>query len=230
MNGGGRFEDRLLVELRRLVAERPGPAQAAAARRRFLPAARRRLVLVAGTAAAIACAAALVPLLTGGGTAAYAVTTSDDGTVTVEINSLSDAAGLQAKLRDAGVPAVVLYLPPGKACREPIFTPSSGQASGAPLGGGVRHEADGSTAFSIDPAGLQPGDTLVIMTQDVAGPDGGTGWSIGVAVAHGPVKTCDVVDAPAGAPPLAPAGAQPAGGTVTDTGPSLHTERGLTQK
>jgi hypothetical protein len=39
-----------------------------------------------------------------------------DGTVTVRIDSLSDAAGLQQQLNDAGVPALVQYLPPGKTC------------------------------------------------------------------------------------------------------------------
>src|SRR4051812_4683219 len=106
------FEDRLLAELRAVVAARPAPAPPPSpppARR--LP--RARLSLAAGAATV-----AGVLLATGGGGAApaYAVEKQPDGSVTVEINSLRDAAGLQEKLRAAGIPAVVDYTPFGKMC------------------------------------------------------------------------------------------------------------------
>jgi hypothetical protein len=67
-----------------------------------------------------------------GAAAAYAVTANEDGTVSVEINSLRDAEGLERRLREAGVPAVVQYLPPGKACSDETFTlvtPGSGRGA-----------------------------------------------------------------------------------------------------
>src|SRR5262249_18805293 len=96
------FEDRLLAELRKVVAARPAPA--APARRR------RPGVRVAIAAATVAAVAAIVAVLasSGGVTSdAYAVTPRSNGSVVVQIHSLSDAAGLQAKLRAAGVPADV---------------------------------------------------------------------------------------------------------------------------
>src|SRR5512132_3410525 len=102
------FEERLLHELRAVVAARPapGPAPASAPARQR---ARRRLVL-AGAGGVAAVLAAVAIFAGGGGTeSAYAVTPRADGSVTVKISRLSDAAGLQRALRDAGVPAVVGY-------------------------------------------------------------------------------------------------------------------------
>jgi hypothetical protein len=198
-----RFEERLLDELRRMVAEHP--------RTERPPRRPRRLVLAGGLASVAAVAAvAGVFLLTGGASPAYAVSKNDDGTVTVEISSLSDAAGLEQKLRDAGIRAVVQYVPPGKACKQPWPT-----TPGAPPGlgndhtvlkGGVVH-TDDHTRFTI--SNNLPSDlTLVIVTQttrDTPGPE-----AIGITFAHGDVGTCELVDAPAGTPPLGPppAGAQ----------------------
>ena len=109
------FEERLLNELRDVVAA--GPVDRGQRR----PVWRGpRLVLAGGLAALLAAAAgAGVFLLTAGTQAAYAVTRNADGTITVEIDSLTDAAGLEAKLRAAGVSAVVEYLPAGKMCKRP---------------------------------------------------------------------------------------------------------------
>jgi hypothetical protein len=204
---GGRFEERLLGELRRFVATETTPAPK---RRLRTP---RRLVLVGGFAAVLTIAAAAgVPFLSGGGAAlAYAVRTNDDGTVTVEISSLSDGAGLQRKLRDAGVRAVVQYLPAGKACKEPWFTlawPLDKRSAlketiknGEPaIKGGVAHTSDGHTRFTVSKA-LPADETLVIMTR-TTGANGEPGAeSIGIALAKGEVKPCVIVDAPADSRP-----------------------------
>jgi len=94
-----KFEDRLLTELRAVVAARPAPEVVTASRR----SPRGRLVLATG---AVAATAAGVLIATGGDTAApaYAVEKQPNGNVTVEIHSLRDAAGLQEKLRAAGIP------------------------------------------------------------------------------------------------------------------------------
>jgi hypothetical protein len=118
MSVNNRFEDRLLEQLRSVVAERPSPAPAPARPRRARG--RARLALAgAGLAAAVA---AIAVAAGGGGVAspAYAVQSAPNGSVTVHISSLSDAAGLQGKLRAAGVPAVVSYsAKPPENCVQP---------------------------------------------------------------------------------------------------------------
>ena len=207
------FEERLLSELRSLVVAQPssGPEQTRLRRAWVASVPRRRLALVGGVAVLVGVAAATgVPFLTGGAAPAYAVSTNDDGTVTVEINSLSDAAGLESKLRAAGIRAVVQYVPPGKACKQPWFTlasPEHGPGHEPAIKGGVEHTGDGHTRFTISKH--HPTDaTLVIMTQvgaDASGPAGAASpTSIGVAFAKGEVEPCEIVDAPAGSRPVGP--------------------------
>jgi hypothetical protein len=183
------FEERLLVELRKAVSAEP------AERGRRRPG--RRFALAGGLAAVAAAAvAAGVLVLSAGTQAAYAVTKNADGTVTVEIDSLSDAAGLQAELQAAGVNAVVEYLPPGKMCKQPWFTPL-----GHPLAGttqsGVEHLSGGGARFTLG-ANIPDDATVVVQTQ--TGP--GNETALGIGWAQGGVPPCQVVDAPAGSGPL----------------------------
>jgi hypothetical protein len=203
------FEDRLLDELRSLVVAQPssGPERPPRRPRAWMASwPRRRLALVGSLAAVLAVAAgAGVPFLVSGPSPAYAVSANDDGTVTVEINSLSDAAGLEAKLREAGIRAVVQYLPAGKACKQPWFTPASRDHGPGHDGirGGVEHTMDGHTRFTISKH--HPTDaTLVIMTQTAAGASEAGPESIGVGFAKGEVNECEIVDAPAGSQPFGP--------------------------
>ena len=107
------FEHRLLTELRQVVAERPAPEVVASPRSH-----RRRPLLFAATAAVAAAAAAALLTVTSGGVApAFAVDRQANGDVSVTINKLSDAQGLQSQLRAAGINAEVDYTPAGKACR-----------------------------------------------------------------------------------------------------------------
>jgi hypothetical protein len=128
--------------------------------------------------------------------AAYAVTKNADGTVTVEIDSLTDAAGLQSKLQAAGVNAVVQYLPVGKACRQPWFSPLGHSPGGTTQSGG-EHLANGGVSFTLS-ADIPADATVVIETQ--TGPDRET--ALGIGYAQGVVPQCQVVDAPAGSGPL----------------------------
>jgi hypothetical protein len=200
------FEERLLGELRSLVAAPPVDR----GQRRPL---RRgpRLVLAGGLVAVLAAAAgAGVFFLSAGTQAAYAVTRNADGTVTVEIDSLTDAAGLQAKLQAAGVNAVVEYLPEGKICKQPWFTPI-----GHPVGGTTQSDVEqlsgGGVRFTIS-ADIPADATMVISTQ--TGPD--REQSLGIGFAQGEVPPCEVVDAPAGSGPLG--GPPPAGSTQSGQG------------
>lgn len=181
------FEERLLVELRGLVPDEPA--------RRGRTVAGRRLVLAGGLAAVVAAATVGGFFLSAGAPAAYAVTTNADGSVTVEVDSLTDASGLQAALQNAGVNAVVEYLPAGKMCAQPWFTPA-GRAGGM-SSSTVGRTVDGRTRFTI--SGDMPSDeTLVVTTQ--TGSDGGQ--ALGIGWARGSVPACQVVDAPAGTGPL----------------------------
>jgi hypothetical protein len=186
------FEERLLHELKHLVVGQPVDR----GQRRPLWRG-SRLVFAGGLAAAFAAIAAGVLMLTAGAQPAYAVTKNADGTVTVEIDSLSDAAGLEAKLRAAGVNAVVAYLPAGKMCQQPWFTPSrAGEARGMSQSS-VGRTGDGTTRFTIS-GSHAPSATLVLTTQTGPGND----QALGIAWAEGDVPPCQVVDAPAGSGPL----------------------------
>jgi hypothetical protein len=199
------FEERLLHELRAVVTDKPVEGG-----HRHSPWRRPRLALVGGLAAAVAVAAAAGVLFFSSGTqSADAVTRSADGTVTVEVDSMTDASGLEAALAAAGVNAVVEYLPAGKMCERPWFTPA-GRAGGMQQSE-VGRTSDGATRFSI--SGNQPANaTLVITTQ--TGPGGEQ--ALGIAWAQGEVPPCQVVDAPTGSGPL---GGPPAdGNTQTSQG------------
>jgi hypothetical protein len=199
------FEERLLHELQTLVVtERTGH------RRRAPLAQRRRLVLAGGAIALLAAAATAGVVLSTGTQAAYAVTENADGTVTVEIDSLSDAAGLEAKLQSAGVDAVVQYLPAGTMCRQPWFTPL-GHPAGGTTQSGVEHLENGGVRFTLS-ADIPAEATVVIQTQ--TGP--GRETALGIAYAQGAVPPCQVIEAPAGSGPL---GGPPPDGASTQTSP-----------
>jgi hypothetical protein len=204
MTASRTFEDRLLDQLRAVVAANSAPE----ATRHRPPRGKRLLMAGAGVAAASA-AAALVALTGGATPNAWALESQPDGTVTVHIHSLRDAAGLQSGLRAAGIPAVVDYKPatvhigcqagaPAPAItRGDLGTTESGQKAesgpvlttkGAPpaqdgTGGprpkvtsSVRIDRDGTTTFSIDPGDVKPGQKVFITTST------GSADAVGISV------------------------------------------------
>jgi hypothetical protein len=209
------FEDRLLHELRQIVAERPVPEVAPPRRPRA-----RRPLLLAGTATATAAAAGVAFLFAFGSdqSPAFAVDRQSDGSVSVTINRLSDAQGLQSQLRAAGISAVVNYTPSGKSCREPRgregAPPNNGPASvsGTVVKGGV-------ATFTVTRNLVGSGQTLVITTSGADGPS-----SVGMQVVQGPVSPCVLVDAPA--PP--PGASLSTHGQVGGSGSGVQTARART--
>jgi hypothetical protein len=147
----GGFEQRLLRELRQVVAERP---QIAPAGRSIAGPARLgravRFALAAG-AAAVTAVALVSGVSIGGGSdgKAWAVDRKPDGSVTVRIDSLSDAAGLERKLNEAGVPALVQYLPKGKTCAGDELAPPPGAVT--ETNGGPSAEGDGPGPVTTKP-------------------------------------------------------------------------------
>jgi hypothetical protein len=182
------FEDRLLAELRQVVAARTASEAVAGSRRRRAP----RLLL--GGAATAVVTGTLLFVAAGGDRVppAFAIERQPDGNVTVKINRLSDADGLQRQLRAAGIAAVVNYTPLGKACREPRGRRAAPPQS--PTGASVSgSSATGhASSFTITRNMVGVGQTLVIMT---SGGDGAS--SVGMEVVQGPVSPCKLVNAPA---------------------------------
>ena len=177
-----RFEERLLTELRQVVAERPEPLPAASAKRPY-----GRFAL-AGAGVATAVAAIAVFASSGDNTtSAYAIDKKPDGVVSVEIKSLKDADGLETGLRAAGVPAVVDYTPADAAgCKLPAIpaTPVEpgmggkaapvaptlpGEAESGRAEGSLRifghQEAGAAGAPALKESGPGPGPNMTMPTQ-----------------------------------------------------------------
>jgi hypothetical protein len=196
-----RFEERLLTELRAHVARTADAHTPARAPQR----ARRRIALrprpIAAAGGLLAAAAVAVVLASGGDGAdpAYAVTPQSDGSVTVSVTSLDDAAGLQAALRDAGVNAVVRTVPVGKMCEPNAPTKAPQSERGMVVGGATK--TGGATTFTVSADGIRDGDALLITTSG-EGTDGPS--SISFAMVDGGDTSCTIVDAPAPLPPTTP--------------------------
>jgi hypothetical protein len=195
MTTSDRFEDRLLEQLRRVVAERPAPDVMA-----HRAPSRTRLALAGMGVAATTAVVAVVATSSDVTPSAYAVKARPDGSVTVEIHSLRDAAGLERGLRDAGVPAVVDYVPAGQAG---CVGPGPGANQVAPGGPTLHRDGEGTSdagpslsspgpgpgattssvavgrdgvTFTIDPGSIKPGEKVYITTST------GALSSIGMAI------------------------------------------------
>jgi hypothetical protein len=140
-------------------------------------------VAAAGLAAA-GLATALAVAIAGGTQAADAIDSHPDGSVTVHLASLSDAAGLQAALRARGVPAIVDYsatctpvpYPPGSSGTRPApGRPSEVKQTPARSPGrrgmhrGIRVEVSkaggpGGVTFTIDPSSIPAAKNVYITT------------------------------------------------------------------
>jgi hypothetical protein len=172
---------------------------------------RRRVVLGAAIATAAVTAVAIVgiPGTTHHGTpAAWAVTKNADGTVTVKISDYRDPEGLQRKLRQAGLRADVVTLPPSCVPRTPggvfvavegdAFTPPYDPAAfitvnGVPLFGPAPYsEPEPIRAFEFRSSELPPQDTVTI-----GFPADGTGGAMGILLARtgANLQPCSMFDA-----------------------------------
>jgi len=152
----GNFEEKLLVRLKAVVAERG----AASARSGALaappepPRRRRPLRLVLAGAVVVAIAAVALIVSSGGdGTSrAFAVEPQAGGGVAIKIYSLEEPAQLEAALERAGIRAQIDWLPAQMTCEERHLTPATVRTSmGGRIGG---FEAGGSG----------PGLTIGVMT------------------------------------------------------------------
>ena len=129
---GSHFEERLLDELKTVVAQRAAEQEQAAEAGMHSPGWRRTPRLAFGGAAVLAAAAAMLVFNSGSSdtSKAFAVEPQDGGGVTISVYSAEDSTGLEGALAEAGIRSQVTWLPAGMTCREPRFTPSSAKTSG----------------------------------------------------------------------------------------------------
>lgn len=137
-NQDSNFEERLLGELKDVVAQRSAEEADPAERPAPTPAWRRAPRLAIGAVAVLAAAAAVLVFSSGSDhtSKAFAVEPQGGGGVTIKIFSPEDSAGLEGALAEAGIRSQVTWLPAGMTCREPRFTPSTVKTSlGGTIGG-----------------------------------------------------------------------------------------------
>jgi hypothetical protein len=160
------FEDRLLTELRNVVAarsEEPAPRR----RRTGL-----RLGMAAAVLGATAAAVVAVPAFTGDeASQANAVERGPDGSITVRLVEFTHPEQVEARLRAFGVPATVDFLPFGTQCKGREYSsdwwqseePDSG-VFGEDPGANPHADADmrGSVVARIHPQKLHPGEQVVL--------------------------------------------------------------------
>ncbi len=221
------FEQRLLARLKAVVAERGAAAAEAAEAQVASPSWRRRgprLALGAATVLAAVTVALIVSAGGGNPPAAFAVEPQKGGGVTIKVYSLEDASGLERALEEAGIKSQVTWLPAGKVCREPHYTPSvvhlpgGGSFGGMTMGGpggitiGIgstkasresfgKHRrgeisADELANINLDPKAFRPDQSVVLSGTPVPyGGDPEGGSITKMGVAEGPVEPCRLVPA-----------------------------------
>jgi len=149
------FETALLTRLREHVDQQP------AVRPRF---SRPRLLL--GAAATVAAAAAMVVVVPGlGNTPAYSVQEGNSGTITVEVQRLEDAEGLEAELAKFGVKADITYLPDRQECAPGRYTPVDRTLSGMVVTMGSQ-----LLRVTLPPGTVRDGETFVMAVSGEAIP------------------------------------------------------------
>jgi hypothetical protein len=191
------YEERLLVELRDVVTDRAAATRAPARTRT----ARRRLPIAVGlgAAAALAVAAGIgAPALLGAGDRpAYAAERDPDGSIRIHIREYRDAKGLQARLSQLGVAAVVDYVPNGKQCREPRATYVPDDQVPRGLLTDSPHDDGKGAYWKLHPDLIGPGQTFVYTTTIIGDPDDAE-WSAkaDIRLATGPVGACELVPGP----------------------------------
>ncbi|QBR94038.1 hypothetical protein [Nocardioides euryhalodurans] len=183
------FETALLHELRAHVADRPARVR------------RGRTRIAVGVGLTAAAAVAAVVVVPGAGVqTAYSVQEGNSGEITVEVNRLEDAAGLERELEAYGVDADVTYVPDGGECAPGRYEPVARSLSGMTTGVG----AD-LLQVTLPPGAVRDGETFVLAVSLVPVPATGDPDGDGISdlggirvwtdfdVASGPVAPCDVM-------------------------------------
>ncbi|MFI7230797.1 hypothetical protein ACIBO5_46980 [Nonomuraea angiospora] len=204
------FEERLLSALKEEITTRTAEDDVTTTVTPVRRGSRRRYVGLSAALAGVAAAAtATVVVLSGlGGSPAYAVTTGADGAITVRINKFDDPEGLRADLAEAGVTAVVDYLPEGQTCKEPRGANGNGPGEFSVSFG----RSSGVTSFMIEKGEVPEGSTLVMAVSKSKAGDDQPPFGMSLTIVKGPVAPCEPTAMPG-------PGAQDGGG-------GLHTSTG----
>ena len=129
----------------------------------------------------------------------------NSGTITVEVNRLENAEGLEAELAKFGVRADITYLPDKQECAPGRYAPVDRRLSGMQVSMG----AD-LLRVTLPPGAVRDGETFVMAVSGEAIPPsaepsqdgitdmgGFSGWT-DFNVTAGPVRPCTVVSNPVG--------------------------------
>ena len=177
------FETALLDELQVFVRETVADAPAHRTSVRSPWWRRRRWqASVAAVAASTLATALLLP------TPAFAVTGRNDGQVKVRVNRLEGAERLEQALQKRGIAADITYLPANKQCAPERY--AEVRTPGLSLTVGTER-----FEVVIPPGAVGDDDTFVLSAAVEPLPDG-LRTVVDFGIAHGPVGSCRVVDAP----------------------------------
>src|SRR4029077_1636244 len=108
-----------------------------------------RLALAGAVALAAVAVGLIVSAGSGNDSTAFAVQPQPGGGVTIKIFSLEDASGLEQALEEAGIKSQVTWMPAGKVCREPHYTPSVVHLPGGGTFGGMSMGGPGGITIGI---------------------------------------------------------------------------------
>ncbi|MGH3239913.1 MAG: hypothetical protein ACRDNL_06000 [Spirillospora sp.] len=196
-----KFEERLLTELKDVVAARTAPSPSPSPCPSPADSPRTRTVRWrwAGSVTAVAAAAVGlaigVPLLTGDrAPQANAVVRDPDGSIRIYVRDYRHPELIASRLRGFGVPAVVDFVPNDRRCRTPrgSITPNDGTL----VTGGLEDD-DGQGLYSrLHPDRLGPGRTLVLEVGFTSFSGDASVASMFIGAATGPVAPCVLVKAP----------------------------------
>lgn len=154
----------------------------------------RRWLSLAGAATGAAVLLAVgIPALSGqGSVAANAVELEPDGSIKIYARDYKHPEVIEQKLRNFGVESVVLFLPNGKACKEPRaqYEPDTPELLTS------EPPAEGEDTYSrLHPEQIKPGQTLVY-TLWYEEDERGSVARANIKVATGPVAPCQIVPGP----------------------------------
>lgn len=150
---------------------------------------RPRLIL--GAAATVAAAAVMLVVVPGlGTTTAYSVQEGNSGIITVEVQRLEDAKGLEAELAKYGITADITYLPYRQECAPGRYTP----VDRSPLGMQIIMGSE-LLRVTLAPGAVRDGETLVMAVsgESIKRSSSESSQHGFVDLANGSVQPCTVV-------------------------------------
>ncbi|MCW2918419.1 MAG: hypothetical protein JWN52_6487 [Actinomycetia bacterium] len=182
------FEDRLLAELKDVVAARMDKAPQPVRGRRG----RRRLVMAGAGIVVAAGVTTAVPVLLGqGGSQANAVEQGPNGSLRIYARDYRHPEVIEQELRGYQVKSTVTFLPEGRQCKEPRahYVPDSPWSSTL-LTWDESNSGDSPPPPLLDVTSVTPSETVVLTLQYVK--KGGP--FVGMAsLATGPVLPCKMI-------------------------------------